>query len=138
MDVDGGAGRRGEATVTGDVVGVVVCLEHVIDAHAEIARELEVVVDLEPWVDHGRRTGGVVADEVRGAAEVVVRDLAEDHLPPIISCRLERVETDRSEREKPVAPSARTGHFSRVFPLCKWVQLSIGLDLGVPQSAYRT
>ena len=71
--------------MTGDVVGVVVGLEDVVDAHAEIARELEVLVDLEARIDHGRRAGRVVADEVRRAAEIVVRDLAEDHLRPIIS-----------------------------------------------------
>jgi hypothetical protein len=73
---------------------------------AEIAGELEVVVDLEPRVDHGGRAGRVVADEVRGAAEIVVRDLAEDHLPAIISRRLERAKTGRFERGKPGASRA--------------------------------
>ena len=90
MDVDRGPGRGREAAVTGDVVGVVVGLEHVVDAHAEVAGELEVVVDLEPRVDHGRRARRVVADEVRGAAEIVVRDLAEYHPRPIISREFER------------------------------------------------
>jgi hypothetical protein len=79
VDVDRGAGRRREAPVAGDVVGVVVGLEHVVDAHTQIAGELEVVVDLEPRVDHGRRAGRMVAHEVRGTAEIVVRNLAEDH-----------------------------------------------------------
>ena len=39
VDVDHGAGRGDQAPVAGDVVGVVVGLEHVLDARAEIARE---------------------------------------------------------------------------------------------------
>ena len=57
--------------------GVVVRLEDVVDVDVEVARELEVLVDLEARVDHGRDAG--VPDQVRGAAEVVVGDLAEDH-----------------------------------------------------------
>ncbi len=79
VDVDHGAGGRGEAPVTRHVVGVVVRLEHVVDVHAHVARELEVVVDLEPRVDDRGHPGVVVPDEVGGAAEIVVGDLPEDH-----------------------------------------------------------
>ena len=54
VHVDRRAGRRGEPAVPGDVVGVVVRLEDVLDVHAEVAGELEVLVDLELRVDDGR------------------------------------------------------------------------------------
>ena len=62
-----------------DVVGVVVGLEHVLDLHALVAREVQVVVDLEARVDHRGDAGVLVAHQVRGAAQVVVGDLPEDH-----------------------------------------------------------
>jgi len=79
MDVDRRPGRSREPPVARHVIGVVVRLEDVLDAHAHVARELEVLVDLEARVDDGRDPGLLVADEVGGAAEVVVGDLAEDH-----------------------------------------------------------
>ena len=79
VDVDGRAGRGGQAAVPGHVVGVVVGLEDVLDAHAHVARQLEVLVDLEARIDHGRHAGVLVADQVGRAAEIVVGDLAEDH-----------------------------------------------------------
>ena len=79
VDVDRRAGRGGEPAVARDVVGVVVGLEHVLDAHAQVAREAQVLVDLEARVDDGRDAGVLVADQVGRAAEVVVGDLAEDH-----------------------------------------------------------
>ena len=78
VDVDRRAGRRGEPAVAGDVVGVVVRLEDVLDRHAHVARQLQVLVDLELRVDDRREAGVLVADQVRGAAEVVVGELAED------------------------------------------------------------
>ena len=80
VDVDRRAGGRGQPAVAGDVVGVVVGLEDVLDAHAHVARELEVLVDLEARVDDGGDARVLVADQVGGAAEVVVGDLAEDHV----------------------------------------------------------
>jgi hypothetical protein len=65
------------------MVGVVVGLEHVLDAHAHVAGELEVLVDLEARVDHGGHARVLVPDQVGGAAEVVVGDLAEDHAPTL-------------------------------------------------------
>ncbi len=79
VDVDGRAGRRRQAPVAGDVVGVVVRLEDVLDVHAEVARQVQVLVDLELGVDDSRDPGVLVTDEVRRASEVVVGDLAEDH-----------------------------------------------------------
>ncbi len=79
VDVNRCAGRRGEAAVSGDVVGVVVGLQDVLDAHSEVARQPEVLVDVELRVHDGSDAGVLVADQVAGAAEVVVGDLAKDH-----------------------------------------------------------
>jgi hypothetical protein len=79
VDVDRRAGRRGEPAVARDVVGVVVRLEDVVDPHAHVAREREVLLDVELRVDDRRDAHVLVADQIRRAAEVVVRDLAEDH-----------------------------------------------------------
>ena len=51
VDVDGRAGRGGQAPVPGDVVGVVVGLEHVLDAHAQVAGQAQVLVDVQARVD---------------------------------------------------------------------------------------
>ena len=80
VDVDRGAGGRGQPPVARHVVRVVVGLEHVVDLHAEVARELEVLADLEAGVHHRRDARVVVADEIRGAAQVVMGDLPEDHV----------------------------------------------------------
>ena len=79
VDVDDRAGRGREAAVAGDVVGVGVGLEHVLDRHAEVAREAQVLVDVEPRIDDRGDPRVVVADQVGGAAEIVVGDLSEDH-----------------------------------------------------------
>ena len=52
VDVDRRAGRAGQAAVAGDVVGVVVGLEHVLDPHAVQAAEVQVGVDVPLRVDH--------------------------------------------------------------------------------------
>src|SRR4051795_2615332 len=59
---------------------MVVRLQHVLDAHVQVARELEVFVDVEARIHHGRNAGLVVSDQVRGTAEIVMRDLTEDHV----------------------------------------------------------
>jgi hypothetical protein len=51
----------------------------VLDVHARVAGEVQVLVDVEPGVDDGGDARALIADHVRGAAEVVVRDLAEQH-----------------------------------------------------------
>ena len=79
MDVDDRAGGGREPAVAGDVVGVGVGLEHVLDRHAEVAREAQVLVDVEPRIDDRGDPRVVVADQVGGAAEIVVGDLSEDH-----------------------------------------------------------
>ena len=90
--------------MAGDVVGVVVRLEHVLDAARPEARQLQVLVDLEARVDDRRDAGAVVADQVRGAAEVVVDDLAESIARTSSSCPRPRVATCR---RVPPTPTAR-------------------------------
>ncbi len=87
VDVDRRAGRRREPPVAADVVGVVVRLEDVLDRDAEVAREPQVLADLEPRVDDRRDARGLVTDQVGRAPEVLVRDLPEDHertLPSVL------------------------------------------------------
>ena len=70
-----------ETAVAGDVVGVRVRLEHADEPYpaplglerGRLDREWRVDDDGDPFV--------LVADEVRGAAEVVVQELREDHVP---------------------------------------------------------
>jgi hypothetical protein len=95
VDVDRRAGRGGEPAVAGDVVGVRVGLEHVLDADAEVAREREVILDVELGVDDGGEAGILVADQVRGAAEVVMGHLAEQHV------------TDSGASGRPMATAGR-------------------------------
>ena len=50
MDVNRRAGRR-QAAEAGDVVGVVVGLQATLDAHAHVAREREVLRNVELRID---------------------------------------------------------------------------------------
>ena len=77
------ARRRREPPVAAHVVGVVVRLEDVFDRDAEVAREPQVLADLEPRVHDRRDARGLVADQVGSAPEVLVRDLPEDHAPTL-------------------------------------------------------
>ena len=79
VDVDRRAGRVGQPAVAGDVVGVVVGLEDVLDSHTHVPCEVEVHVDLEARIDDRRDSGPVVTDEVGRTSEVVVGDLPEEH-----------------------------------------------------------
>jgi hypothetical protein len=80
VDMDDRPGRRGEAAVSGDVVGVIVGLEDVLDAHALVAGERQVLVDVELGVDDRGDPGVLISDEVRGARQVVVGYLTEDQV----------------------------------------------------------
>ena len=104
VDVDRGARRRGEPAVARHVVGVVVRLEDVLDVHAEEAGEPQVLVDVEPRIDHGGDARVLVADQVAGAAEVVMDELAEDHPPTLAGARRA---TLRALRARPRAPLRR-------------------------------
>ena len=64
VHVDRGAGRVGEPPVAGDVVGVVVRLEDVLDRHAHVARQVQVLVDVELRVHDRRQAGVLVPDQI--------------------------------------------------------------------------
>ena len=76
-DVDGGARELGEPAVARDVVGMRVRLDDVHDPEAMPGRELEILVDRDRGVDHDGLPR--VGDDVRGAAEICVDQLAEEH-----------------------------------------------------------
>ena len=75
--MDRGARSRREATVSGHVVHVIVGLQRVLDTHAHVPRQREVVLDLELRVDDRGDACVLVADQIRSAAEVVVDELTE-------------------------------------------------------------
>ena len=79
VDVDGRARRPGEPAVSRDVVGVVVGLEHVLDPDAVQPAEPQVGLDDPLRVDHRGDARAGVADQVGGAAQVLVQDLAKEH-----------------------------------------------------------
>ena len=87
VDVDPRPGRPRQAAVAGDVVGVVVGLEHVLDPHPVQACEVEVGLDVPLGVDDRGDAGSGVADQIGGAAEVLVDDLSEEHWRRSISKR---------------------------------------------------
>ncbi len=68
-----------ETAVARDVVGVRVRLEHPHEPDAVARGLLEVRLDRVGRIDHDGDAGLLVSDEVRGAAEVVVDELAEEH-----------------------------------------------------------
>ena len=113
VDVDRGAGRVREAAVAGHVVGVVVGLEDVLDPHAHVAREREVLLDVELRVDDRGDARVLVTDEVRGAAEVVVGDLAEDHRRPFTRVRSGRRGAGGRAASAATTPSGRAAAASR-------------------------
>src|SRR5260221_14588333 len=68
-----------QATVPRDVVGVRVRLENRAKPNVTHLRLDEQWFDREGWIDDNGETGVFVADEIGGAAEIVVDELREDH-----------------------------------------------------------
>ena len=79
MDPHRDAVLEREPAVAGDVVGVRVGLEHRREPHAVVRGRGQVLLDRERRVDDDRLAGLLVADEVGGAAEVLVDELLEQH-----------------------------------------------------------
>ncbi len=79
VDRDGNAVLEGEPAVAGDVVGMRVRLDCPHDADMAVRGFVEVLLDRVGRVDDHGLPGLLVADQVGGAAEVVVDELAEDH-----------------------------------------------------------
>ena len=68
-----------KAAVPRDVVGMGVRLEHADDPNAEPLGLVEILLDRVRRVDEQRFARRFVSDEVRGAPEVVVDELPEEH-----------------------------------------------------------
>jgi hypothetical protein len=74
-----------EASVTRDVIGVRVCLEDADEPDLMAFRRRQQRLDVIRGVDDDRNAAVLVPDEIRGAAQVVVQELLEQHgatLPP--------------------------------------------------------
>jgi hypothetical protein len=67
----------GEPAVARDVVSVCVRLNDMHDAEAMTAGEIEILVDRNRRIDDDRLAG--IGDGIRGAPEVRVEQLAEEH-----------------------------------------------------------
>jgi len=68
-----------EPSVSGEVIGVRVRLEDADNADAAALRLGEVRLDRVGRIHHDRLAGGLIADQVGRAAEVVVHELPKDH-----------------------------------------------------------
>ena len=79
MDADGYVVLEREPAVARDVVGVRVRLDRPHDAHLEPLRLREHLLDRVRRVDDDRSLRLLAADEVRGAPEIAVEDLREQH-----------------------------------------------------------
>ncbi len=67
-----------EAPVAREMIGMGVRLQHALDPHACLLRGLQVLLDPERRIDDDRDTRIRVADQVRGAPEVVVHELPKE------------------------------------------------------------
>ena len=65
----------------GDVVGVVVGLHHIGDAHTQFLLGFQVGADIGPRVDDRGHPSVGIGDQIRRAAKVGVEDLPQDHGP---------------------------------------------------------
>ena len=68
-----------KAPMPGDVIGMGVRLEHVHDVNTFRGGGVDVLLDRVGGVDHEGFAAGGIPDQVRGAAEIVVDELAEQH-----------------------------------------------------------
>src|SRR3954452_25393816 len=72
------------------MVRMVVGLEDVLDPGAEVARHLQVCIDVEARVHDRGDALFLVADQIRRAAEIVVGELTEDHSEASMTDRTDR------------------------------------------------
>ena len=80
MDGDRNPVLEREPSVPGHVIGVSVGLEDAHDSDACLGRRIEVLLDRVRGVDQERLPLAGVADQVGGAAEIVVDELAKQHI----------------------------------------------------------
>ena len=78
--MDGHVVLQREASVAGDVVGVRVRLEDPHDPNRLVLGGLQVLLDRVGRIDHERLTRRGITDQVGGAAEIVVHELAKQHV----------------------------------------------------------
>jgi hypothetical protein len=95
-----------EPTVSGDVVGMGVRLQHADDADPVVGGGREVRLDRVGGIDHDGFARLLVADEVGGATQVLVYELAKQHRPADASSALRCL----SESDLRVARMGRTAH----------------------------
>ena len=79
MDRDACTLLERELAVAGDVVGVVVRLEHAHDPQPAAFGDGDQLLDRVRRVDDDRLAGVLVADQIRGAAQRLVENLLENH-----------------------------------------------------------
>ncbi len=78
MDRDRQVVLECEASVTGDMVGMRMGLEHALHPNAVRGCALEVLLDPERGVDDDGHARGGVADQIRGTAQILVHELPEE------------------------------------------------------------
>ena len=79
VDVDGRSRGPGQPAVSGDVVRVVVGLEHMLDPDPVEAAQAQVGIDVPLRIDDHGDTRVLVADQIGAATEVLVDDLPKEH-----------------------------------------------------------
>jgi hypothetical protein len=79
VDEDRDAVLESKSPVAGNVIGVRVRLEDAGQAHRAPLALLEILLDRERRVDDDGHALVLVADEIRGAPEIVVDELHEEH-----------------------------------------------------------
>ncbi len=85
MDRDRNAVLEREAPVARHVVGVGVRLENADDPNPCRLRRVEVLLDREGRVDDDGVAGGCVTDDVGGAPEILVDELAKEHTVTLLT-----------------------------------------------------
>src|SRR5579859_873639 len=72
-------GRLGELARRGEMIGVDVGVDHIVDAHARPLGRLDVGLDVADGIDHGGRRLASTAEKVGDADRLEVQKLAYDH-----------------------------------------------------------
>ena len=79
VDPDRQSVLEGEPAVAGDVIGVGVRLEYADKLDLVLRRRVQILLDGESGIDDDRLPRLLVADEIRGAPEIVVDELSKEH-----------------------------------------------------------
>jgi hypothetical protein len=79
VDVNRGAGRLGEPAVTGNMISVIMGLQHMLDSHAVQSRQPPIRANVPLRIDYGGNPGFAVGNKIGGASEILVDYLAKEH-----------------------------------------------------------